>query len=671
MLLPLLPLMLSVNISQDPDSITFRDDQITLAVRKSTGSFDLNWGQNAKVLNAFGKTTLSDGRTLRSSDLANHEIKSETVRDSWGKATKVTIRHWQAGQPELHHTFWLYGSRQELIVQMTLLDPTAKGTNLLIPVMTEAKVEFKAQGPLQSLFVPYDNDNYFKFNSQGFGESQGSELGSYEVGALYDDVSRRGLIVGSIDHDTWKSAIRFWRNGGLRVQAGAVSDFTHDHDVHGTVPGPEVKSPRFVMGHYSDWRLGMERYAELNAKVRPPLEWKGPVPFGWNSWSGHKSKVQPGDADAALEFVRDDLPWLRTGGTAYINLDSFWDNFTREQRVAFVKKAHASGLKAGIYWTPFVNWGEPDWDTVGGYKFRDLQLKDSKGNLLPKHSGGWPLDPTHPGTLQRIDENIKEFLAQGFDYIKLDFTTHGAFEGDHHDPKITTGTQAYNFGMKYLVDQLDEKRIGKTFFISLSIAPLFPHGYGHSRRISCDVFSNIGASEYFLNSQNYGWWAMRHLYRFNDPDTACVYQAADEDPTTEAEARTRFTASVIGGGMMLQGDNLTNPKARERVLKIFANKEALKLAEKTPLFRPVRGDTGEKAGDLFIYEESRDVVYVAAFNFDKKRLKLDNVNLSRLGLTGIWQSRDLWSGRTETHIGSIRFLLPPTDCSLLRLTRVP
>lgn len=671
MLFPLLPLMLSSNFSQDAGTISFSEGQVVLQVKKATGRFDLKWGKDVGVVNAFGETKLSDGRTLKTSDLTNHEISSERVKDSFGTATRVTIRHWQAGQPELHQSFWIYGSKREVIAQMTLLDPSAKGTNLLIPVMTEEKVHFNSQGPRQSLFVPYDNDSYFRYNSQWFGEGEGNELGSYEVGALYDDVSRSGLVVGSIDHDTWKSAIRFWRDGGLRVLAGAASKNTHDHDVHGTVPGTSVKSPRFVMGHYSDWRKGLERYAELNSMVKPALEWKGPVPFGWNSWSGHKTKVQAADADAALEFVRDDLPWLRTGGTAYINFDSFWDNLTREQRVAFVKKAHASGLKAGIYWTPFVNWGEPDWDTVGGYKFRDLQLKDSKGNLLPKHSGGWPLDPTHPGTLQRIDENIKEFLAQGFDYIKLDFTTHGAFEGIHHDPKITTGTQAYNFGMKYLVDQLDEKKIGKSFFISLSIAPLFPHGYGHSRRTSCDVFSNIGASEYFLNSQNYGWWAMRHLYRFNDPDSACVYQALGEEPTTEAEARTRFTASVIGGGMMIQGDNLTNPKARERVLKIFSNKEALKLAEKTPKFLPVRGDTAEKAGDLFIYQESRDVVYLAAFNFDQRRTKLDKVDLSRLGLTGIWQGRDLWSGKTQTHIGSIRFLLPPTDCSLLRLTRVP
>ena len=334
------------------------------------------------------------------------------------------------------------------------------------------------------------------------------------------------------------------------------------------------------------------------------------------------------------------------------------------------QKAHASGLKAGIYWTPFVNWGEPDWKVLDKYQYRDLQMKNSKGELLPKFSGGWPLDPTHPGTLERIDQNLKEFIDQGFDYIKLDFLTHGALEGKHHDPKVATGTEAYRIGMQRVVDGLSRKKAGRPIFISLSIAPMFPHGYGHSRRISCDVFSNIGASEYFLNSQNYGWWTARRLYEFNDPDSACVFQALGEDSTTEAEARTRFTASVIGGGMMIEGDDLTNPAARERVLKIFSNREALELAQTTPQFRPVRGDTGDKAGNAFICEKSDDVAYVAAFNFDKANAKKLSLNLNRLGLaTGKWTAYDIWTKESRSVSTDLEISLPPTDCVLWRLTR--
>lgn len=654
--------------SSASDRFMAQAGHVTLSVSRETGRFDLAWGDACSIRDAFGEAKLTDERVLRTDSAERHAIRTLKLKDDFGEGVKVTVRHLAKGAPELRHTFWLYKERSEALVRLDLIDPAGIGTNMLAPAVA-SKATLTGKGPLQSLFVPYDNDNYFRYSSNGWGEGEGNELGSYEVGSLYDDISRRGLVVGSVDHDQWKSAIRFHKGGGVRVVAGASSKYTHDKHPHGTVAGQEVRSPRFVFGLYDDWRKGLERFGDLNAKVTPPLKWEGEVPFGWNSWSGHKTKVQAKDSDAALEFVRDQLPWLRTGGTAFINFDSFWDNLTREQRVDFVKKAHASGLKAGIYWTPFVNWGEPDWKTVGGYHFRDLQLKDSKGEFLPKLDGGWPLDPTHPGTLQRIDENLKDFLDQGFDYIKLDFMTHGALEGKHFDPKVTTGTAAYHVGMKRLVDGLSRKKAGRPFFISLSIAPMFPHGYAHSRRISCDIFSNIGASEYFLNSQNYGWWTAGRLYRFNDPDSACVYQALGEDPTTEAEARTRFTASVIGGGMMIEGDDLTNPNARERVLRIFSNKAALKLAAEAPSFWPVRGDTAERAGDLFVHHQSDDVVYVAAFNFSKTESRKEASKLHRLDLKGDWEGEDLWTGKKVRVMGQLDLTLAPTDCALLRLTR--
>ncbi|HEY0867085.1 MAG TPA: hypothetical protein VGE01_06900, partial [Fimbriimonas sp.] len=534
-------LLFTAMTGNESDTLSIDNGHVELSVSRSSGRFSLDWGK-ASVRDAYGEASLPGASTRKTTDYAQHLVEKQPVEDKFGKGVRVVVRHLDPGSPELRHTFWVYERRPEAFVRLDLVG--AEGTDRLVPIATDRPVRLQHSGPLQSLFVPYDNDNYFRYHSQWWGEGEGNADGSYEVGALYDDASRLGLVVGSVDHDLWKSAVLFKRNGGIRATAGVTSKYTHDQEEHGTVLGKEVRSPRFVLGLYSDWRHGLERYGDLNAIVQPPLAWKGEVPFGWNSWSGHKAKVSNEAMLAALEFVHKDLPWLRSGDTAYINFDSFWDNLTREQRVAFTEKVHAAGLKAGIYWTPFVNWGEPDWNTSGGYKFRDLQLKNSKGELLPKLDSGWPLDPTHPGTLLRIEENIKDFIDQGFDYIKLDFMTHGALEGVHFNPRITTGTAAYRIGMHKVVDEL--AKADRPIFISLSIAPMFPHGYGHSRRISCDVFSNIGASEYFLNSLNYGWWTGGRLYQYNDPDSACVYQALGEDSTTEAEARTRFTASVIG-----------------------------------------------------------------------------------------------------------------------------
>lgn len=649
--------------------ITSRSKQVTLSISRKTGRFDISWGREASISKAYGKAQLLGGKGITTDSYSRHEIRSEAVKDTLMEATKVTVRHTSPRKPELRHTFWIDHRTAELAIRLDLLDPKGQGSNSLFPLLSDTPVKFPTKGPLQSLFVPYDNDGYARYSSQAW-TGKGKDKGSYEVGALFDDSTRKGLVVGSIDHDLWKSAVNFHKGGGLHLQAGVTGSFTHDTQPHGTVTGKEIRSPRFVLGMYPDWRKGLERFGDLCASVRPPLRWQGDVPFGWNSWSGHKSKLQEPDTIAALDFVHNELPGLRNNATAYINLDSYWDNLTPAQQEGFVKKAHAVGLKAGIYWSPFVNWGEPEWNAVGDYRFKDIQLKDANGKFLPKHDGAWPLDPTHPGTLQRIDRQIQEFAKRGFDFIKLDFLTHGALEGKHFDPKIQTGKAAYNFGMAYMVRSIQRHTLGKPFFISLSIAPLFPHGYAHSRRISCDVFADIGASEYLLNSQNFGWWSAGRLYRFNDPDHACVYQAEGEKPVSLAEGQTRLTASVVGGGMILQGDNLTNPDARERVKAVFGNQAILDLAKGSPQFRPVSGSIGDKGGDLFVHHRNDGSFTIAAFNFSRTSSKTVRLPLSRVGASGSWSVTELWSGRRQTVSGSLSASLGPMESAVYRFTRV-
>jgi len=669
-MLPLLALSLAaaqpVTVVREAGHVIVDNGQIRLNLDEKSGLYDVTWGDRAAIRAVAGEVRLA-GRLVKTSEYAQHKIASRKVKDAFGAGFQITVRHQSPGQPEVRQLFWVYENRPEATTRLELLD--AAGANYLAPVVTEAPVELSHQAPLNALFVPWDNDMYFRFRSDGWGEGDGDGDGSYEVSSLYDDSTRHGIVVGSIDHDLWKSAVRFKRNGGVRAFAGVVSKYTHDSQPHGTVPGPVVRSPRMVIGLYDDWRSGLERFGDLNAIVRPALPWKGEVPFGWNSWSGHKTKVNAANSQAATEFIRDEIPGFRSGGTAYINFDSYWSNLKREELLAFVKRAHDAGLKTGIYWTPFACWGGLDntIDPGSPYKYRDICLKDAKGALIPQLDGAYPVDPTHPGTLSHIDLQMKNFVGMGFDYVKLDFLSHGAMEGQHADPKVTTGTAAYALGMKRIIDDLAPKKIGRPFFISLSIAPMFPHGFAHSRRISCDVFANIGASEYLLNSTNYGWWPARRLYAFDDPDSACVYQPMDEPPVTEAEAITRFTASAISGGMMIQGDDLTKPEARARVKRLFSNAEVLALARKTPQFWPVDGNTETKAGDAFVWHDGR-ATYVAVFNYSKDAAKTKSIPLSRLGLKALsWSCHDLWTGENKNGRGDLNFELPPMSSKIVRI----
>ena len=670
----------AISIQRSNRSVVVENGRLRLEVDRRRGVYELAFSHGRRIRAIDSVVRLRNGTELRASAYSTHEVAAsdiQTTHDKLGDGTRVTVHHRAPNLPELRQVFWIYRGRNEAIVEIDVSDRQTLESNYMAPIATKQAAAVSHNRLLKSLFVPYDNDAYVRYRTDCWATTP-DDMGSNEVGAVFDDTSREGLIIGSIGHDLWKSGVRFTKSNdqrfaGVTAFAGARGPKSQRQVTHGTVSGKNLRSPRFVVGWYSDWRAGLERYGALNAKIQPPMPWYGGVPVGWNSWAGHKNKLHAADADAAIDFLVRALPDLRNDGTAYVNLDSYWDNLSRGELVAFVRNAHNKGLKAGIYWTPFTAWGELNTPVAGDrrYRYSDLVLKDEKGGPMPKFSGGYPLDPTHPGTLARIDRELSDFVTEGFDFVKLDFVTDGAVEGRHFDKSIQTGTVAYRVGMQRIRDDLSPKKVGRPFFISLSIAPLFPQGYGHSRRISCDAFANIGSSEYLLNSASYGWWTSRTLYAFNDPDSACVYQPLSENPVTEAEGRTRFTASVISGGMLFEGDNLMLEPARKRVSRLFSNHTVLAVARLGLAFRPLEAAEADRSATSFyaIDPRSRDI-FVAAFNYSRDRELRTEIPLTRLPVTGnAVRVRDLWTQTETVAWGSVKIELAPMSCVFLRLSR--
>lgn len=136
---------------------------------------------------------------------------------------------------------------------------------------------------------------------------------------------------------------------------------------------------------------------------------------------------------------------------------------------------------------------------------------------------------------------------------------------------------------------------------------------------------------------------------------------------SEVEARTRLTASIVAGGMLLNGDDVRDREANERVLRLFANREVIALAKKAPIFRPLEGDTGQWAADAFVCRNGK-AAYLALFNFEREKTKLMRIDLARAGLpVGTYQSTDLWEGATAKVQGTLTVNLVPRACTLLRL----
>jgi alpha-galactosidase len=506
-------------------------------------------------------------------------------------------------------------------------------------------VDIGAYADDRALIVPFDNDSFsFVYNAMPINNTSSS----YEVSAFYDNTSRNGLVAGSVTHDSWKTGVYFQGSNNklnvLNVYGGVTSSDTRDTMAHGLVTGNTISSPTVFVGFGSDWRTTMEDYANANASMAPRLAWNGGVPFGWNTWypyAGLTNVNVYSNSMVVSDFIKTNLQSnnFNDAGVVYINLDAN-GGFTDAQLQNFVNHCHGNGQKAGVYYTPFVYWDTEsnsfnNFIVDSGYKWSEALLRDGAGHVQSLDSG-LVLDPTHPGVKQAISYYFSRFKGFGFEYVKLDFLTHAALEGAHHDPNITTGLQAYNQGMRYITQQNNGR-----MFLSESIAPIFPYQYAHARRITCDTATD---SAFELQALTYGWWLNSRLYQFNDPDNMKFAGM------TANQNQSRLLSCVISGTVFINGDDLTSGTGQSLARTCLTNAAINEVARAGVSFRAVEGNTGTSAADTFLRQDG-STWYVAVFNYSSSTAN-KNLNLARLGISGTYTAVDLWSGAVSSVSGT-------------------
>jgi hypothetical protein len=614
---------------------------------------DLAWQDGHRLLNIESGAELGDGQRLATSAYATHVLDHLATRGGASASREYTIRNTSPGKPALLQHIWLDEDKPSISIEAEL-GPEAGtiGTRHFDAVLIKGAncVEIKPGAALRVLHVPFDNDMWFRYKSALVNSLKPQDTyTSEEVTSIYDNASREALVLGSITHDTWKTAIDVRADGGditeLDIYGGIASPTgvrtdTHDTVPHGLVHGDDVVSPRIFIGSFKDWRDGLEAYSQANAALHHALVWPAGAPMGWNSWAAYAEKINDHRYLGAAAFVLDNLVphGFGNGKVVYINLDAFWSKLDAVQladavsTIKSMRGADGTRFEPGIYWTPFAYWSDDLDAWVEGtgmkYRYREILLKAPDGSLLPKVDGGLAIDPSHPGAKMRTSYFLKQFQQLGFRYLKLDFLSHGALEGAHDDPSIQTGVQAYNEGMQQIVEET-----GGRMFLSLSIAPLFPSGYGHARRLSCDTKGEISGgdqtTEYMLNSLTYGWWTSKNLY-IADPDHVVLGENADHGARSVTEGRSRLLSAIISGGMILDSSRLADdPQGQEFARAVYDDRNLLAVASQGRAFRPVEGDTGDKAAAAFT-RPSAHGAYLALFNYDEKQPQTIKVPLARI-----------------------------------------
>ncbi|HEV2331380.1 MAG TPA: hypothetical protein VGY56_21570 [Verrucomicrobiae bacterium] len=655
----------AASFQQNGNVLVMSNANVVLNYNLSTGTANFYW-QNAEKIAGFYSAVSNSSSYITSTSYPGR---------IWGtlSGTEAAVTNSGGGLPTMVQFFTL-DQTDSFLASVFLEASTNLQSNWMAPVVdnTIGGVNIGITNDNRALFVPFDNDHFVSYNSETM---NGSDTGN-EVGAFYDNVSRNGLVAGSVTHDVWKTGV-YWSGSNnqlnqLEVFGGLTDHWTWDVMPHGSVYGKVISSPVIFVGFNNDWRTAMENFANENALFVAKAKWNGGVPFGWDSWgvTNYQSNISYPAAIAVSDSIHTNLQinGFTNGGTVYVNLDSYWDNLWTDWSGTnlenFVAHCHANGQKAGIYFTPFAFWGNANdatnyWVPVGYppnynlYRFSDILLRDGNGNFI-SNDGALAIDPTHPGTQGYIDYYLYWFQTWGFDYVKLDFLSLASLEGVHNDTNVTTGIEAYNEGMQYLANE-----INGTMFMSESIAPVFPYQYAQSRRIACDAEqSEIGNTEYTMNAVSYGWWLSGRLYQYNDPDLLVF----DNGPDTN-EVQSRLINGAVTG-LFLNGSILTNA-ASVGMAQMCLTKAAIDaVARIGRTFRPVDGATGTGAGNIFARQDGTNLWRIAVFNYTASSVN-ETVNLSSAGLpAGSCTVTNLWSGAVSSAAGSFTVPLNEKQAAL-------
>ncbi len=574
------------------------------------------------------------GKMVSTKSYASKKVSTSNISDPFGKGKKVTITYFDKSLPRLQQTFRIYNDY--IFTDISLSADTAIETNYMAPVVISNASSHTVSH--RALVVPFDNDGWIRYRSVDVSQA-GEKLRSYEVTSIYDADTRNGIVYGAIDHDTWKNAVDLVDNASkIIAYSGVADELTRDHKPHGAVKGNNVKSATMMIGVFDDWRSGMETYADVNAAVSHPRKWEKAVPVGWNSWGTLQFNVNYTNAVEVANFFADELQpnsFCNSEGVTYIGLDSGWNNFTEEELTKFANTCKAHGQIPCIYWTPFTDWGKNPERAVPipeKYKYKDIYLY-ANGN--PEDlDGAYAIDPTHPAVKTMMEQTAALFRRCGYEYVKMDFMTHGRMEADSwYLNQITTGTQAYNYGMQ-LIDS-----IFHDMYINLSISPIFPAQYAQSRRIACDAWNVIGHTEYTMNALSYGWWIDR-IYNYNDADHVVLRDA------TEGENRARITSAVITG-LFIVGDDLSasgDSIVKDRARKYLTNPDINAIADGRS-FKPLSGDD-ENSESMFVRTETNGDIYLAMFNYTDSDNKV-KIPCGRMGVKDetSYSVTELWSHR--------------------------
>lgn len=668
-------------LQKSADNTTISSPQVKITVDKTTGTINYLFTNGMHIDNAVAYVRDLNSGYISTVDFSSHACSTKEANDKIGKWLRLIVKHSDTKHSiSITQSFTLYQGKQYVLVDVSA---TSSGKPIETRDISPMAILPANKGGLfipgtepRILDVPFDNDDWTPTLERIWpkGDEPKSKGISYEFLAVYDQLKNSGLIIGSVNHDFWKTGLAYQTGtqlgyvDSLNVFGGVATpddpslksgygglDGTHDHADHGTMLGQTVNSATVYICGSDDLHEAFKDYGRVNSIINGKQTWEGAAPVYWNSFGvegvlGYEKVMMPPAVNQISDFIHS-MPNFGAYSKPVLSIDSYDQGiYTTEVLKSIGEYGAKNGQQMGFYFTPFAMWSWKN-DTKGrklpgtDVMFEDVLLQDKNGKAIMYKDGEWgayAMDPTHPAVRLSIVSQLKKAKAINAKFIKIDFLTAGTLESTkRYDPKIRTGIQAYNYGMKtlrHLVDSI----MGKDVFITQAISPLFPHQYTHTRFVSTDVYSHLrddqkgfpnwGSTESSLATGSHMGWVQGTLFPYTNLDVSIMENFQKNPDLNEQEIKVRLYAMMVMGSILGDGSDFRNPIAAYRAQEFLNNKNIAKFFSDPKAFIPLKMADGESFDQQLSFYLPGDTTMLALFNFDLKNDFKQSFSRQALGL---------------------------------------
>jgi alpha-galactosidase len=363
-------------------------------------------------------------------------------------------------------------------------------------------------------------------------------------------------------------------------------------------------------------------------------------PMGWNSWNFFAEKVTDKDIRAAADQLVS--TGMKDAGYIYVNIDDTWEaerdangvlrtNSKFPDMKALADYVHSKGLKIGIY-------SGPGPKTCGGYT----------------------------ASLGHEEQDAKMYAAWGIDYLKYDLCSFNEAVMQKEAPndkaeQMRLMVAAYDKMSKVL------QATGRPIVFSLcqygwdSPWEWAPALGGNSWRTTDDINAHWDRI-YAILSQQEGLEAYAGPGHWNDPDMLEV----GNGELTLAENRSHFSMWAMLASPLLAGNDLPNMKPE--VKSILTNRDVIAI-DQDPLGKQASRVYSDGEVEVWARHLDGGAIAVAVLNAGSDRYSTQpfHLSLTKLGLNGTQQAKDLWTGKDMELTNNMPVELASHDILLVRV----